>query len=159
MASVKWLRRIIVADRPFGGYFQTFDYSYFERRYGEPSLVPLGENAVKAQIARPARYEVLPRGEEYRVHGAAWAGESEVAKVEVSTDGGTTWAEATLTGEPTPRAWRLWEWNWRTPKEPGPGAIMAKATDRRGRVQPSTHDPDRRTVMINHVVPVEFEVR
>src|SRR5262249_49048374 len=33
MASVKWLKRIILVDRPFAGYFQTLDYSYFERRH------------------------------------------------------------------------------------------------------------------------------
>src|SRR5205807_9934825 len=34
MASVKWLNRIIVTDRPFQGFFQTMVYSYFERRNG-----------------------------------------------------------------------------------------------------------------------------
>ena len=32
MASVKWLKRIIVTDKPFNGYFQLFNYAYFERR-------------------------------------------------------------------------------------------------------------------------------
>jgi DMSO/TMAO reductase YedYZ molybdopterin-dependent catalytic subunit len=159
MASVKWLKRIVVADRPFAGYFQTLDYSYFERREGEPSLVPVTGNEVKAQVARPGRYEVVPKGSEYRVRGAAWAGESEVAKVEVSDDGGTTWNEATLTGDAVPHAWRLWEWKWQTPKEAGRGTLMARATDKRGRIQPMTRDVDRRTVMISHVVPVEFEAR
>jgi DMSO/TMAO reductase YedYZ molybdopterin-dependent catalytic subunit len=159
MASVKWLRRILLVERPFGGYFQTLDYSYFERRQGIPSMVPLTENEVKSQIARPARSEVVPKGQDYRVHGAAWAGESVVSKVEISTDGGKTWSEATLLGEPVQHAWRLWEWNWRTPKEAGPGSMMTRATDQRGRVQPMTRDLDRRTVMINHVVPVEFEIR
>jgi DMSO/TMAO reductase YedYZ molybdopterin-dependent catalytic subunit len=159
MASVKWLKRILLVERPFAGYFQTLDYSYFERRQGIPSLVPLTENQVKAQIARPARHEVVPKGRDYRVHGAAWAGESTIAKVELSTDGGKTWAEATLAGEPIPHAWRLWEWTWRTPNAAGPGSMIARATDARGRVQPMTRDDDRRTVMINHLVPVEFEIR
>jgi RIP metalloprotease RseP len=38
MASVKWLSRLVVVDRPFDGYYQTFDYTYFERRHGLPSL-------------------------------------------------------------------------------------------------------------------------
>jgi DMSO/TMAO reductase YedYZ molybdopterin-dependent catalytic subunit len=158
MASVKWLRRIVLVERPFAGYFQTLDYSYFERRHGIPSLVPLTEAQVKAQIARPARHEVVPRGRDYRVHGAAWAGESEVSKVEISTDRGNHWAEATLIGEAIHHAWRLWEWRWRTPNEAGPGSIMARATDNRGRVQPMPRDADRRTVMITHIVPVEFEI-
>jgi len=32
MASTKWLQRIIVTDEPFTGYYQTIDYSYWERR-------------------------------------------------------------------------------------------------------------------------------
>jgi DMSO/TMAO reductase YedYZ molybdopterin-dependent catalytic subunit len=159
MASVKWLKRIVLVDRPFAGYFQTLDYAYFERRNGIPSLVPLTEIEVKTQIARPARQEVVPRSRDYRVHGAAWTGEAEVTRVEVSTDGGKHWSDAKLIGEPIHFAWRLWEWTWRTPSEPGPASIMARATDNRGRVQPMTRDPDRRTVAISHVVPVDYEVR
>jgi DMSO/TMAO reductase YedYZ molybdopterin-dependent catalytic subunit len=106
MASVKWLSRLIVADRPFQGFFQTLAYSYFERRDRLPTLVPTTELQVKAQIARPARAEVVPAGRVYRMHGSAWTGESEVAKVEVSTDGGTTWAEAKLLDKSVPFAWR-----------------------------------------------------
>jgi hypothetical protein len=80
-------------------------------------------------------------------------------KVEVSTDGWKTWAEATLTGESVHPAWRLWEWNWQTPMVAGPGAMMARATDKRNRVQPMTRDVGRRNVMISHVLPVEFEVQ
>jgi hypothetical protein len=36
---------------------------------------------------------------------------------------------------------------------------MARATDAKGRTQPTKHDPDRRTYMINFVAPVEIEVR
>ncbi len=158
MASIKWLTRILVVDRPFAGFFQTFDYSYFERRDGLPILVSTGENQVKSQIARPARQEAIPKDSEYRVHGAAWAGESEVSKVEVSTDGGETWADANLVGESIPHAWRLWEWTWKTPRQAGPRIVMARATDRRGRVQPMKRDPDRRNGMISHVLPVEVEI-
>jgi DMSO/TMAO reductase YedYZ molybdopterin-dependent catalytic subunit len=159
MASVKWLSRVIVTDRPFAGYFQTLDYSIFEMREGVPTLVPLTENAVKAQIARPARDEVVPKGQEYRVYGAAWAGESSVAKVEISTDGGESWSVASLLGQPLRHAWRLWEWTWRTPETQGRRSLMARATDRRGRTQPSQRDPNLRTVMIHHVVPVEVIVK
>src|SRR6266550_2514273 len=36
MASVKWLRRIIVIERPFNGYYQTLDYAYWAKTDGEP---------------------------------------------------------------------------------------------------------------------------
>src|SRR5436190_7489749 len=36
MASVKWLRRLIVVDKPFRGWWQTFDYSYHLREHDLP---------------------------------------------------------------------------------------------------------------------------
>jgi DMSO/TMAO reductase YedYZ molybdopterin-dependent catalytic subunit len=159
MASVKWLTRILVTDRPFQGFFQTFDYSYFERRDGLPNVVPITVQHVKAEIARPARFEVLPRGQAYRIHGAAWAGESEVRKVEISTDGGKSWNPARLLGEPVRYAWRFWEYRWRTPEEAGKHTLMARATDAWNRVQPMRRDPDRRNYLITHVLPIEVEVR
>src|SRR6059058_658676 len=60
MASIKWLRRIIVTDRPFQGYFQTLDYAYYERRDGLPTLTPITELQVKSLIARPVLNEVIP---------------------------------------------------------------------------------------------------
>jgi DMSO/TMAO reductase YedYZ molybdopterin-dependent catalytic subunit len=159
MASIKWLRRIVVTEQPFTGFFQSIDYSYFERRHGLPSVVPITELNVKAEIAKPAQDEVLKANTRYRVHGAAWTGNSSVAKVEVSTDQGQTWAEAKLLGKPRAATWRQWEYNWQTPAQPGHYHVMARATDERGRVQPLERDPDRRNYMISHVVPVAVEVR
>jgi DMSO/TMAO reductase YedYZ molybdopterin-dependent catalytic subunit len=159
MASVKWLKRIIVTERPFRGIFQTMLYSYYERRDGLQTLVPTTELQVKSEIARPARSEVVKAETSYRVHGAAWTGESEVAKVEVSADGGKTWQEAKLLDKSAKYAWRLWEYPWRTPGQAGRYTLMARATDKRGRTQPMEHDPDRRNALVSHVLPLGVEVR
>jgi hypothetical protein len=58
-----------------------------------------------------------------------------------------------------PNAWRLWEYEWQTPSEPGKQTLMARATDARGRVQPNQHDADRGGYLINHCLPIEVEVR
>jgi DMSO/TMAO reductase YedYZ molybdopterin-dependent catalytic subunit len=158
MASIKWLQRIVVTDRPFTGFFQSIDYSYFERRQGFPSVVPITELQVKAEIARPARDEQIKPDIPYRVHGAAWTGDSEVTRVEISTDGGSHWTDARLVGKRERFTWRFWEYSWHTPAQAGRHHLMARATDQRGRVQPMEHDPDRRNYMISHVVPVEVEV-
>jgi DMSO/TMAO reductase YedYZ molybdopterin-dependent catalytic subunit len=159
MASVKWLRRLVVTDRPFRGYFQTMVYSYFERQAGSPTLVPTTELQVKSEIARPARSEVVRAGAIHLVRGAAWTGESEVTKVEVSSDGGKTWIAARLIDQPVRYAWRRWEFAWQPLGKPGPCVLMARATDARGRVQPMTRDPDRRNGIVSHVLPIEVEVR
>jgi DMSO/TMAO reductase YedYZ molybdopterin-dependent catalytic subunit len=158
MAAVKWLTRIIVTTETHTGYWQAVDYTYYERVNGLPVLRPLGEVPIKSQMARPTMGEVVPLGQPYRVFGAAWAGESDVAKVEISTDGGTHWHSAKLLGEAVPFCWRLWEWTW-TPTQPGAVALRARATDSQGRSQPLTRDPDRRTYMITHVVPVDVVVQ
>lgn len=159
MASVKWLRRVVVTDRPFHGYFQTFSYTVWERRDGGlASLVPVTEMEVKAQIARPMSHETVTAGAPYRVFGAAWAGEPEVTKVEVSTDAGRTWADAKLDAKSVPFAWRFFEHEWR-PQAASRHVLMARATDARGRVQPMERDRDRRDALVSHIQPVEVTVR
>jgi DMSO/TMAO reductase YedYZ molybdopterin-dependent catalytic subunit len=160
MASVKWLNRILVIDRVFRGYFQTTDYTYWERRDGLPiQLLPVGEVEVKAEIARPALYEAVAGNSVYRMHGAAWTGESEITKVEVSTDGAKTWAPAQLLGASIKYGWRLWEYHWRTPAQPGRYTVMARATDARGRTQPMDRDAHRGTYMVTQIQPIEVEVK
>ena len=159
MASVKWLERIIVTDKPFNGYYQTLDYAYWTKKGDLAELTPLSEMQVKAQIARPAPGEVVPADSDVRVHGAAWSGGAELTKVEVSTDGGAHWGAAKLLGKSQINAWRLWEFSWRTPAKAGKQTLLARATDSRGRTQPSEHDPDRGTYMINHLLPITVEVR
>src|SRR2546428_12717774 len=125
MASVKWLQRIIVTDRPFTGYYQTLDYAYWRRRGDIAELTPLTEMQIKAQIAHPARGEVVAANSNVHVRGAAWTGDGEITKVELSTDSGSTWNEAKLVAESKPNAWRLWEFDWPTPVAAGkhvPGA-------------------------------------
>ena len=160
MASVKWLTRIIVTDTPFRGYFQTADYTFWEQRDELPvQLLPVTEVEVKAEIARPSLHEVIPAETIYRVYGAAWTGESDITKVEVSTDGGIHWENAQLLGDSVPYAWRFWEYYWRTPGEPGSHMLLARATDARGNVQPMQRDAHRGSYMISHVQPIEVEVR
>ncbi len=159
MASVKWLKRIVVTDRPFHGFFQTFMYTTWKRRHGVPDLVPTSDIEVKAEIARPVLHEVVAAKSRYRVHGAAWAGESDVTKVDVSSDGGKTWASARLLDKGGAYTWRFWEYDWQTPPRSGRRVLMARATDQRGRTQPMERDDDRRDGVISHVLPVEVEVR
>jgi len=82
-------------------------------------LLPVTEVEVKAEIARPSLHEIIPAETIYRVYGAAWTGESDITKVEVSTDGGIHWENAQLLGDSVPYAWRFWEYYWRTPASPG----------------------------------------
>jgi DMSO/TMAO reductase YedYZ molybdopterin-dependent catalytic subunit len=158
MASVKWLRRIIVTSRPFNGYYQSLDYAFWDRSGPLPTLAPLREQQVKAEIAQPETGATVPRNSAVRVHGAAWSGEAEITRVEISLDAGATWRLARLSGQPVKNAWRLWEYDWATPPTAGAHTLMARATDSRGCTQPFERNADRGTYMINHVLPVAVTV-
>src|SRR6266404_1734863 len=157
MASVKWLERIIVTEQLFQGYYQTVDYGYWQPGEGGPELVPLSRMQVKAEIARPGVNEVVSSNDNYVIRGAAWTGGAEIAKVEVTTDGGARWGEAELIGNAGKDVWRLWEFDWRTPSAPGRYTLMARATDSRGHAQPEHRDANCGTYMVNHCLPIEVE--
>ncbi len=158
MASVKWLYRIIVTDKPFNGFYQSLDYTFWDRSGPLPTLAPLTEQQVKAEIARPESGETVSANSTYRIHGAAWAGEANVAKVELTFDSGTSWTDAALVGESAKGSWRLWEYQWKTPATPGRQTLIARATDSRGNTQSRARGGDRGTYMINHLLPVEIVV-
>jgi hypothetical protein len=114
---------------------------------------------IKAEIARPIEGDVVPPNSNVRIHGAAWTSDCEITKVEISVDGGANWSETHLLGKPVRNAWRLWEYDWRTPAAVGKQTLVARATDSRGRTQPIERDPDRGTYMINHLLPITLEVK
>src|SRR2546423_15723261 len=134
------------------------DYDICKRREQVAELTPLTEMQVKAQISKPAEGETVPANSSVRVHGAAWTSDGEITKVELSTDGGSTWNETNLLSEPKPNAWRLWEFNCQTHRTPETQPLIARAPDSLGRTQPVLHDADRGTYMINHLLPIQLEV-
>jgi DMSO/TMAO reductase YedYZ molybdopterin-dependent catalytic subunit len=159
MASVKWLQRIIVSEFSYDGYFQKIDYAFWKERDGSPVRVPISEIELKAQIARPSIREIVPAKTNYLIHGAAWAGEREIVKVEISVDGGQSWQDATLLGDAAPYSWVLWNFDWLTPEAAGHCVVMSRATDSSGRQQPMERGPGRDTYRITHVLPVPVEIR
>jgi len=150
MDSVKWLKQISIAREPFAGFYQSRRY-YEARRSGDlTTRGPLGAMRLKSQIARPlndARLAVAP----LTIAGAAWCGDSEVARVEVTTDGGRTWQAAKLGADHAPLAWRLWSYEWQ-PAAAGKTIIAARAYDTRGRAQPVERDPQIVTPYANNWV-------
>ena len=80
----------------------------------------------------PSRIAV---GATSEIRGFAFSGAPDVARVEVSEDGGETWKDAALDPRHEPWAWRLWSFRWPA-KAPGRTTLSARATDSRGAVQP-----------------------
>ena len=68
------------------------------------------------------------------LEGRAWSGHGPIERVEVSTDGGSSFAEARL-GEPLgDAAWIGWQFDWDAP--PGSHVLSSRATDTAGNSQP-----------------------
>ena len=143
---------------PFRGYFQTVEYAYWsDDGKNPPERIPITELLAKSQISQPAMHERVTAGAPYQVCGAAWTAEGGIKTVEVSTDGGKTWARANLGDEPADHAWQLWEWGWK-PQSPGKYTLMSRATDSRGQTQPAEHDENYESYLVNHTLPMSVEV-
>jgi DMSO/TMAO reductase YedYZ molybdopterin-dependent catalytic subunit len=153
MASVKWLVAIEPADRPVGDHFMAADYT---RRMPDGGREALEWVFPKAEIARPAEEAQVPAGR-VEVAGAAWAGQSPLARVEVSVDGGATWDRAELGGAETRWGWRLWRWSWEA--APGEHRLVARATDADGRTQPDEPDGDAPGYLNHWIRPRTIRVR
>ncbi|MBI3667630.1 MAG: molybdopterin-dependent oxidoreductase [Acidobacteria bacterium] len=132
-ASVKWLTKITAIPDEVDGFFMKTAYRY-PKRPGAPGaavdpkdMAAITSLAVKSLITRPSG----------PVEGLAWAGEADVTRVEISTDGGSTWKEAKLGPEHAPFAWRRFRYDWK-PASGQSATVMARATDTWGRTQPAT---------------------
>jgi DMSO/TMAO reductase YedYZ molybdopterin-dependent catalytic subunit len=119
MASVKWLTHIEAVSVPFQGYWQTSDYGYWDHLCGKPVRRPLREMKVKSEIGRPGLHDTIAPNQSYTVSGAAWSGEGDIVKIEVSTDGGDTWEEGQFLDTVQANVWRRWTYHWLTPEQSG----------------------------------------
>jgi DMSO/TMAO reductase YedYZ molybdopterin-dependent catalytic subunit len=139
-ASCKWLAEIKVLDKEFEGNFMSPGYRMPNQpiKPGESVKAedthPVTALMVKSLIAAPGDTATL-KSHSVHIQGMAWAGEAEIAKVEVSTDGGASWKAAALGTDQAKYAWRLWSYWWKAPK-PGDYVLMSRATDSQGRIQP-----------------------
>jgi sulfite oxidase len=140
-ASCKWLTEIKVLEAEFVGNFMNPGYR-LPNQPVQPGEVVKPENThpvtalgVKSVIAGPSDGATLKAGRVV-VHGAAWAGVADIAKVEVSTDGGANWIPAKLGRDQSHYAWRLWSYDWK-PGKAGDYMIQSRATDSQGRIQPA----------------------
>jgi len=134
VASVKWLVGLWAITEPFRGHFQ-HDRYVFNGEAGLADGTPVRRMRVRSLVTRPAEGELLVPTGPFRVEGVAWSGERTIARVEVSTDGGRTWRDARLDGDPGPGISRGWSIGLDSPGS-GPVEIVARATDDAGERQP-----------------------
>jgi DMSO/TMAO reductase YedYZ molybdopterin-dependent catalytic subunit len=127
MKNVKWLERIEVVDYDYRGYWQRSD--------GWDNIAEI-KTASRIDVPR----ELTPAADAGVVAGMAWAGDRGIRGVEVSLDGGATWAPATLRRQLARAAWR----QWRLPLPSGAQGrrtIEVRATDGAGTLQTPQQAP------------------
>lgn len=131
--SVKWLTQLKLTTQASQFRDETSKYTdTLPDRSSEQFTFPMG---VKSTITSPSGQMSLNRRGIYQVTGLAWSGRGRINRVEVSADGGQTWADAQLDGVQTPKAlarFRL-PWNW----QGQPAVLQSRAHDDQGNVQPS----------------------
>jgi DMSO/TMAO reductase YedYZ molybdopterin-dependent catalytic subunit len=141
MTNVKWLARMDVLDAPFDGYQQAMAYRF--RADPDDPGTPVTRMQPRSLMVPPGIPDFMTRLRHLeagpcRLEGRAWSGWGGIEAVDVSTDGGATWAAAELGEEPPPGAWRGWSFAWEA--EPGEYELCSRARDAAGNAQPVTAD-------------------
>lgn len=130
---IKWLRRLQLVDQPYLTREETSKYT---------DLMPNGEARrftfvmdAKSVITRPSGGQRLDGPGFYQISGVAWSGRGRVQRVEVSIDGGGSWAEARLQEPVLPLAHTRFrfDWNW----DGSETTLVSRCIDETGNVQPT----------------------
>ncbi len=130
--NVKWLRRLHVTDRPVMARNETAKYT---------ELLPSGKARqftfvmdAKSLITSPSPGMTLEAPGLYQITGVAWSGRGAITRVDVSADGGNTWAPAALDEPVLPQCFTRFRIPWRW--EGQPAILQSRAVDASGYVQP-----------------------
>ncbi|NKB32888.1 MAG: sulfite dehydrogenase [Pseudomonadales bacterium] len=131
--SVKWLTQIKLTREATHFRDETSKYTDTQpNRSSYKFTFPMG---TKSLITSPSGQMSLDRPGIYQVTGIAWSGSGSIRGVEVSADGGRTWADAAIQGHQLNKALARftipWEWNG------GNAVLQSRATDSQGNVQPT----------------------
>jgi DMSO/TMAO reductase YedYZ molybdopterin-dependent catalytic subunit len=141
---MKALNSIRVVSKPFTGFWMAKSYRVPKNPDCQEAptnlakdTIPINEMTVRSLFFKPAPNERIAANSAYEVQGLAIDGGKGMKKVEVSDDGGKTWAEAKLDKELGPFSWRRWRFLWQPPKA-GQHTLMARATNAAGQTQTVT---------------------
>lgn len=127
MMNAKWITEIEVVDHVYLGYWQERGWSN-DAKIKTTSITYYPEPEAQINGSSP-------------IAGVAFAGDRGISKVEVSTDGGTTWKDAILKTPRSSYSWVLWAYEW-TPTTKGKHTIVVRAIDGTGQIQdPAIRQP------------------
>ena len=139
--SVKWVHTITVQSTPSENYFQALDYRILPPE-ADPATaapgegIPLSVVPLNCDIFYPGDGEAVPAGP-LTIRGWAMAADGhDVARVDVSLDGGRTWRQADLEPVTSRWSWRLWSLT--VDVLSAPMTVTVRAWDDTGVTQPES---------------------
>lgn len=122
MKNVKWITEIEVVSEDYQGY-------WMQRGWSDEAVIK-----TQSRIDVVGTERTVTAGTDNWIAGVAWAGDRGISKVEVSTDGGRTWAEAMLRDPIGAFCWTQWAYAWR-PDRKQRAEVVCRATDGKGELQ------------------------
>ena len=137
MQNVKWLTRITVLEEPFTGFQNSVAYRMYDDD-GQPGE-PVTRMLPRSLMVPPGVPDFMTRTRHLEpgpvtLIGRAWSGQAPIERVEVSTDGGSSFEAASLEPSLGPHAWRGWHFEWQAAE--GEYMLSSRATDSSGNTQP-----------------------
>lgn len=131
--QTKWLRRIKVVTSPTHTKDETSQYTLLQKDGRARQFTYM--MGVKSVITAPSPGVGLRDKGVYELTGLAWSGAGGIKRVDVSADGGKSWAQATITSQNNSMALARFSAPWRW--QGGPVILMSRAIDETGAVQPT----------------------
>lgn len=132
--NVKWLHRLELAASPA---YSKDESGLYSQVLSDGKIQRFAfAMEVKSVITHPSGQMLLPELKGfYEIAGLAWSGRGRIAQVEVSADGGKSWAPAELDDPVLDRAFTRFSIPWRWSGEST--VLLSRATDETGQVQPT----------------------
>ena len=137
MMNPKWITEIELVDKVYEGYWQRNGWTNIAEYNTGSSIVIPGQAPIRNRFRGLDEIPSSSSNERMPLAGIAFGGDKGISKVEVSTDGGTTWKTAKIK-EPLSRyTWVLWTAGFVPEEGMDNYKIIVRATDKKGKIQTS----------------------
>jgi DMSO/TMAO reductase YedYZ molybdopterin-dependent catalytic subunit len=161
---VKALADITVLPRSFDGYWMSKAYRIPTSVNAlespdrlEQRTVPISRMNVRSFFVAPEPGVRVAVGRMSSIEGIAFDGGEGIRRVEVSTDGGANWCEATLGDDLGRFSFRPWRLYWQ-PEHAGRYRLLVRATNQANETQPTVAGWNRSGYMRNVVEELSLDV-